>query len=221
MAPSLDVDWVEPEKAANAFFGIEDEIKWALIAPEINAGLTLAEMNDAVLGGSAGFIRSMNPKGTLTPFLANQTTEQSMLNAVFSMPSPTHETVVRVTATGLIANTSGGAVTYTFRLRNTTNATLLCANVVTLANDAVGQRTWRLEIVSEGNIFLADGIESVGHLLVDKGNTDPLQQSMGQGIQAVGSDPQNWDLTCQASVANANATVSVYGAQVMFALPGA
>lgn len=223
-----DPDWdgVPPDEQPRSTFHGDVLFLDSPIVPNPAASLAGAaasvdQVEQLIAEASAGFIRSMNPKGTLTPFLDNTSAEQSMLNAVFSMPQTTHEGIFRVTAAGLIANTTGSPVTFTFRLRNMTNSLLLCSCAVVLASDAIGQRPWQLTIVSEGNVFLADGIESVGHLIVGKGNTDPLQQALGQGIVAIGSDPQDWDLTCQASAANGNAECSVYSAQVMYALPGA
>lgn len=191
----------------------------ALLDPTVAP--SLGEVQQLIASQGSGTYRSMGPLPSTLPAISNSSAEISLLAADHQVPRLVEDAVVRVTAAGLIANTSGGPVTFTVRLRNQTNGLLLVpAGPVTLASDALGQRPWRFEAVMEGQFFLATGPHTVGHLWVGAGNTDPLQQAMGQQLQTLGSDPQSWRVTGQLSVASANASVTVYTAQIAFAFPG-
>jgi hypothetical protein len=185
--------------------------------------ISKAEAEELLTRGPAGFIRSMDPKATITPVISNSVAETSVLNATFKMPKPTHETVVRFVAFGVCRCTAGGPVNLTFRLKNVTDTLTYSTAVVTLATDTQGNRPWRFRVDIEGNTFLAGSVMSVGDVQVGAGDTDTIKQGMNAGsqsIQAEGSDPQNWDVTVQASVANAGIQVYVYSAQVLYALAG-
>lgn len=181
--------------------------------------VTKAEVLELMSQGAAGYIRSLNPKSTILPFLDNTTTEISMLNAAFAMPKVRHEMCWRVVASGVIRNVSGSAKTFTFRLRNTTDGAVLAGPQVTLASDAT-VRHWRAEFNGEGNEFLAPGANSHGIVVVNAAGADPTQIGLNGAIITEGSDPQLWDLTCQASAADPTAEVTVYSAQIMYALAG-
>lgn len=169
---------------------------------------------------SAGQFESLKPKVTLTPAIANSAAETSLLTATYPFPGPMIlRRAWRVTASGIVLNTSGAPVDLTIRLK--AGSSVICSTgAVTLASDAVGQRVWRAQFDGEINFFLANGQHTTAHLIVDKGNTDPLQQRCGQLLAAVGTDPVSWDVTGQFSVANGNITLTCYTAHIAHSVPG-
>lgn len=182
---------------------------------------SLGEVEQLIAESSAGFIRSMNPKAATGGFVQNSTTETSMLDAVFSMPRVIAGAVYQVNAWGVCRCTAGGPVNMTLRLKNTTDTVTIAAPVVSLATDTQANRPWRFEVVGEGNVVLSNSNLSVGNLLLGAGDTDTLKQAMAQAANAEGSDPQNWDVTLQFSVANSGILAVVYGCQITYALAGA
>jgi hypothetical protein len=184
------------------------------------AAASIGELEARIAESSAGFVRSMGPKSFLVPFLDNTTTEQSMLNAGFAMPRINFQAVYRLVAFGVLRNVSGGSVNFTWRVRNTTDATIVCPTVVAVPNDTQA-RPWRFEATGEGTVFLDAAVASIGHALVGAGASAALQQAMGSAGIDDGTDPQNWDVTAQASVAHADVEMTVYGVQILYALAGA
>lgn len=162
---------------------------------------------------------SMLPKAPLFP-IGNTTTETSIINVPMTTTGWVKESIWRVTATGQITNNSGGATTVTFRLRNTTNATVYSLTTVTLASNAAA-RAFRLEIINEGNALLADGNCVVSDLHVAAAGADPVQQNMYSAVTPFGTLPQTWDLSVQFSVAHANISCSPFSAHLTYAYPEA
>lgn len=191
-------------------------------APSPASAVTLAELEEQLgRGAGVGRYRHLGAKSSVAKVVQNSAAEVSMLVAPLSMPKLNQDAVFRVSAHGILVNNSGGAVTATFRLKNLTDVIAIATMVVNLPTDASGSRPWRLDVLGEGNTFLADSVFTVGHAVVGAGTTDALQQAMSQSINSgPGSDPQDWDLTVQFSVANTNTHLTVYGAQIAYALPG-
>jgi hypothetical protein len=189
--------------------------------PNSQSAASIGEVEQLIQESSAGFIRSMDPKTALSAAVSNTTTETSLLDAVQSQPRLTNAAVYRMVAGGLCRATAGGPVNMTLRRKNTTDGTTLASAVVSLITDAQGSRPWRFDVSGEGAVVIADSVLSTAALTVGAGDATPLVQAMGQAAIAIGTDPQNWDLTLQFSVANAGILAFVYSAQVIYALPGA
>lgn len=161
---------------------------------------------------------SLNPKVPLFP-ISSTTTETSLLDSQYSVSDTwVKRSIWRVTATGRVFNNSGSPATYTFRLRDTTDSRVYSVTTVTLADDTAN-RPFRLEIICEGNTLLSDGHCIVSDLRVSAGATDTAQTAMHNAITVFGSSPQDWDLTVEMSVSDANTTTAPFSAHLTVVHP--
>lgn len=190
------------------------------ITDSIDGRITFTQPGSDYVPALASTVPTLTSMDPITPLLpiSNTTTETSMLAQQFPTGSWVNNSVWRVTATGQFFNTTGSPITFTLRMRNTTDSHLYCQVAATLADDA-NNRPFHLEIICEGNSFLADGHCVTSDLRVGAGATDTAHFAMYNTVTPFGTTPQNWDITAEMSGASANASIAVFSVHLTYAHP--
>lgn len=224
-AAGLSSPTLEWKKSNNFELDVPDDI--ALFLTAADPGFVIQDgptFGDSVLGenialtSALGYSKPMGAKVSIAPVISNSIAETSILNAPLSMPVIPEDGYFRVSAFGVCGNNSGGPATLTLRLKNLTDALTIMSIPIVAQSDTGTGRVWWLEVDGEGNTFFALGKHCVGRLSLGPGNVQAMQQQMGSSLISDNTDPQNWDITAQWSVAHANITLNVYGAHVEYAL---